>query len=162
MPKRLAQVAAAVAQHRVAEAVLADEPARVAAHVLHVDAEHGGVPAAQALVPALEQRGLRATRIAPRGPEVEHDDLAAVVGERALPTAGQPRQVDLGRRLALAGSERVVDAAVRLVAGEPVREQRHERDHRAQNGYWNGGEQPPHGANRRVEGHRHPLGKTMS
>ena len=148
----VADVAGAVAQHRVGEAVLGGEVAGVAGDVLDVDAEHGGVALLEALVPALEEGRLGAAGLAPGGPEVEDDDLAPVVGERAVAAAGQAGQVDLRRRLAPAGHQGLLDAAVRLVAGEPVREQRDERDDDAQNGDRNGARQPAHDAARRLDG----------
>ena len=136
----LEPLAVLVLQHRVAELVLADEVLRARGDVEHVHAEHGASLALEAAVPALEQRRLGPAGLAPRGPEVEDHDLAAVVGERAGAVAAQPGQLELGRRLPLAGGERLIDAAVRIGLGEPVREQRDERHEDANDGDRNGGE----------------------
>ena len=50
------------------------------------------------LVRALEQRHLGLARLAPRGPHVQHDDLARVVGQRSGAVGAEHRQV-LDRRL---------------------------------------------------------------
>ena len=103
--------------------------ARVAVDVLGVDAEHGAAARGDPLVPALEQRRLVAAGRAPRGPDVEDDDLAPVVGERPRrPVAAERRQLERRRRRPLAARDGVVERRVAVAARQPVREQRHERD----------------------------------
>ena len=72
------EFAALVAQVGIGEMELAHETFGVGRGVLIGDAEHGGAMVFQAALGVLEQRGLRLAGFAPRGPEVEHDDLARV------------------------------------------------------------------------------------
>src|SRR5919108_451851 len=149
-PEALACFPVAVAQHRIAQLVLADEVPRVSHEVQGVHSQHRPATALHALVPAIEQWRLLAARLAPGGPEVEYHDLAAVVLERLRTEAGQPRQLQRRRRRALPARERLLDITIRLVGRQPVREQRYERQDGADHGDRNGGENPPHMASRRV------------
>jgi hypothetical protein len=94
---------------RVRDPVTRDEPARVLLEVLRVDAEDDDAAVAVAAPSALEERGLVLTRTAPRGPEVEHDDIPAQRGEREASVAVEPRQRESGRRRGFAGVHPVVE-----------------------------------------------------
>src|SRR6185437_1048434 len=70
-------LAGAVVDVRIRDAVLADEALRVAGEVLSVDADDDDAPPAVALPGSLQTGRLRLARRAPRGPEVEDDHLPA-------------------------------------------------------------------------------------
>ena len=65
-----------VAHVRIADAVTREEGTSIAGEIVRVDADEGDAPSI-ALEGRLEARGLALTRIAPRGPEVDDDDLPA-------------------------------------------------------------------------------------
>ena len=138
-----ARLAAVVAHVREREPELVDEVARVLGGVLGVDADEQD--AVGRLVAALEHLRLGAARVAPGGPEVDHQRAcraarAATPGRRrrrarqAAPERPGRRRAWPGRRpggaIGLPARERVVDRAVRRLAGQPVDEQRDEGERR--------------------------------
>ena len=75
----------------------------------------------------LEQRQLLRARLAPRGPEVQHDDLALVVGQRGLAVGAEHRQARRRRVDPLPAGGRVVDRGVRPLRRDAVRQQPHQQ-----------------------------------
>ena len=102
---------------------LLEERERLVRRVLRVEAEDEPALGLDLLVRLLEQRHLLAARIAPRGPHVEDDDLALVVGERALAAGVQPGQRRDRRSRPRALGDGLVQRRVRPLRDEPVREQ---------------------------------------
>jgi hypothetical protein len=87
-----------VVHERVAEAVLAGELARVAGEVVHIHAEHDHL-ARPALRGGRERGRLLLARVAPGGPEVQHDDLPAQRRQLQRPWLADPLQREVRRRL---------------------------------------------------------------
>ena len=89
----------------------------VAAEVLRVDAEHDEPAVRGALPGLLQDRRLVLARQAPRREEVDHERLAAVVGERDRAVAGQAVEREGRHRLADLGG--LLPALQHLPAEQP-------------------------------------------
>ena len=95
-----------VLEHRKGQLVRAHEAASIAVEVVEVDAEEDDAASAIARPVTLEHGGLALARLAPRRPEVQHDRLAPVRGQRDL--AGPFEPVQRERRRHRAHTRRVL------------------------------------------------------
>jgi len=114
----------------LAVVVLALERVRLVGGVLVGGAEHGaGAGLHEPPVRALEHGRLADARLAPRGPEVQDDDLALVVGDRRRAAAVQQRALEVlaGRRGEVAGLDGVVERRVVTAVDDAVDQQPDER-----------------------------------
>ena len=108
-PVAAGHVARAVLEHRERQRVRAHEATRVGGEVVVVDAEEDDAAAAVARPVTLEHGGLALARFAPRRPEVQHDRLSPVGGERDLARPVEPVQRERGRHRADARRVLLVD-----------------------------------------------------
>ena len=108
-PVAAGDVARAVREHRERQRVRAHEAPRVGVEVVVVDAEEDDAPAAVARPVTLEHGCLALARIAPRRPEVQHDRLPPVGGQRDLAGPLEPAQRERGRHRAHARGVLLVD-----------------------------------------------------
>ena len=99
-PVAAGHVARAVLEHGERQCVRAHEATRVGAEVVVVDAEEDDATAAVGRPVTLEHGGLALARFAPRRPEVQHDRLSSVGGERDLARPLEPAQRECRRRRA--------------------------------------------------------------
>ena len=126
----LHEVSAHVPDHRIGDAVLLDELRGVARVVEIGDPEHGRVVLEQLALLLLENRRFRHARPAPGREHVDHDDLAAEVGQALVARRAQDRQLHAGaggRRVVAAGDLRV-DRRARPLMRDAEREERQQRD----------------------------------
>ena len=135
-PERADEVAVDVADDRIVDVVVTVEAHGRRGGVLVGDAEQRRVVAGEHLLLPRQQRSLGRAVRAPGREHVEHDDLAAVAGERDVPGRAEhlQRHPVAGRKRIRAAGDLGIDRGGVVVARDAEREQgqrgdRRDRDH---------------------------------